>query len=172
MNNSKISKLILILIGISIILGIYLFSITPLDNNIINKNWYSFNIKTRNIDKININNQNIDININNNLNCKKYNYNNRNKTLHFDCNLLIKIKNIKENQLVLDINSKEKNFFLTPEESINYEFEKYFGKTISEFEKYYSQSKEIIKIDYLPSTTITAASATRTHWRTSPSKSK
>ena len=63
--NNKIEKIICILIGVSLIIGIYFILNVPMDSKIKNKTWYNYDIKTGNYNKLYIN-KNIELNISNN----------------------------------------------------------------------------------------------------------
>lgn len=146
--NNKIEKIICILIGVSLIIGIYFILNVPMDNKIKNKTWYNYDIKTGNYNKLYIN-KNIELNIsNNNSKCNKYHYNSRNKKIILDCGIEINILKYTDNYLNVKIDKKEMDFYTDAQTSLNNEFQKYYELTISEYNEKNKQAKEIIKTDY------------------------
>ena len=146
--NNKIEKIICILIGVSLIIGIYFILNVPMDSKIKNKTWYNYDIKTGNYNKLYIN-KNIELNIsNNNSKCNKYHYNSRNKKIILDCGIEINILKYTDNYLNVKIDKKEMDFYTDAQTSLNNEFQKYYELTISEYSEKNKQAKEIIKTDY------------------------
>ena len=116
---------ITIIIFIVILFIIVLFNFksytnVKLDETIIDKNWYKYNILTGYYDILNISENNIKF-------IKPDDTNDLNKYDNFD-----------------NVNQK---FFTNMQDSLNYEFEKYYKKSLSEYKKEKSQVAEVIKIN-------------------------
>ncbi len=150
MKNNKIIVVVTVMICVSILCGIYIFYNNPLDENIKNKDWYSYNIKTGTYDIFKIGDSSFTLLSTNNDydNCTVYKYNTKKKLFTLNCGKNIYYKKYENNYLVLKIDNKEKVFFNSTDESLNYEFESYYEKSILEYKEEKSQIKEVIKIDY------------------------
>ena len=150
---------ITIIIFIVILFIIVLFNFksytnVKLDETIIDKNWYKYNILTGYYDILNISENNIkfikpdDTNdLNKYDNCDSYSYDKKNKTLNLNCKSKIKINNITNNSLDINFDNVNQKFFTNMQDSLNYEFEKYYKKSLSEYKKEKFQVSEVIKIN-------------------------
>ena len=128
---------------------IYINGVSPLDEAIYNKKWYSFNVGDGSYLMAEISNDSILLNGFSGFdNCKEYSYNKKDMIFNLDCDKKIEYNRYKDGELVLEINNKEIHFFDTIEQSYNYEFNKYFNMSEGEFIDSYSQVKELILIDY------------------------
>lgn len=128
---------------------IYINGVSPLDEAIYNKKWYSFNVEDGSYRMIEISNDNILLNGFSGFDiCKEYSYNKKDMIFNLDCDKKIEYNRYKDGELVLEINNKEIHFFDTIEQSYNYEFNKYFNMSEGEFIDSYSQVEELILIDY------------------------
>ena len=67
--------------------------------------------------------------------------------IKLDCNKEVKIDSYDSNSLTLDFDGKNEKYFTNIEDSLNYEFEKYFEKSIVEYKKERSQVTEFSKIN-------------------------
>ena len=152
-NKNIINIAVLLFLGVLIIV----FSrsnVSSIDNNIYNKKWYHYNHISGYYDSIYFENEKITYNKPMNINtsssydnCKKYKYNSKSNLLSLDCGKIIKIIEIKDNKMILEIDDRTTIFFDNIEDTLNYEFETYYGKSIVEFKKEKSQAKDFIKIN-------------------------
>ena len=137
------------MICVAFLCGMYLFYNTPMDKDIKNITWFSYNIKTGAYDIIKIEDSKLtymyegeDFD-----GCSSYRYNTKRKILTLDCGKEIYIKDYSDTYMTLKINNETKTFFKTTDESLNYEFKTFYEKTIIEYENDKTQVKEILKID-------------------------
>lgn len=151
-DNRKI-VLIICLALIFIYLIFHLFASNPINQKILNKNWYRYDRKTGYYEILNIKNESFSYNIPTSSkddgfeSCKKYNYNESSQSLNLDCNKVIKIENIGDNTLTLSIGNQEKVFFTDINSSLNYEFENFFRSSIAEYSENKEHVKNLIKIE-------------------------
>ena len=151
------NKNIIYIIGvfvIGIILTIlYIFKYDKLDSTILNKNWYRYNYTNGYYDVFNIDEYKISYYRPSNDNftneydsCSKYRFNKKSKSLILDCNKQIIIKKIEKNIITLLIDNEENTFFSNIDDSLNYEFNKFYGMSKSEYKKSKTQVLDLIKI--------------------------
>ncbi len=79
--------------------------------------------------------------------CLKYNYDKKKKNFNLSCNKQISILNVKKDKLELVIDDVRKLFYLNPEDSLNYEFENYFNKSVSEYKSEKEQNLALIEVN-------------------------
>lgn len=142
--------MLIVIVGNLIYLQKYGYN--TIDDLILNKKWYNYDYSsgfynTLFIKKSSLVYNNSDSN-SNYTDCKLYNYNKSNNTISMDCGKNIVINKIEDNKLVLYIDSKTEVFFSNEEDAINYEFESYYGKSISEYKKEMTRVKDYLKINY------------------------
>jgi hypothetical protein len=147
MKNNRIVIVVVLMICISTICCLYIYYNLPINENIKGISWYNYNIKEGIYNELKIDNDSITFYyINSNQNCTKYNYNTKLKNIVLDCGITIHIKEVKDNYIVLVINNEENVFFKSPEETLNYEFEKFYEESIIEYTNSKKQVEEILKI--------------------------
>lgn len=123
-----------------------------IDENLLNKKWYQYDnssgyYNTFYMDETSLSyvlpgKENSDF-----LNCKKYNFNKANNQLNLDCGKEIQISEVSDKYIILTINSKKVKFFENVDDSLNYEFEAYHKKSISEYKNEMNRVSELIKIN-------------------------
>lgn len=153
MNNRNIICIIgVFAIGIILTL-LYIFKYDKISNDILDKNWYRYNYINGYYDVFNINEYKMSYyrpsseNFTNIYDkCSSYRYNKKNKTIILDCNKEIIIKNNDKDKLILLIDGEENVFFNNIDDSLNYEFSKFYGKSMSEYKKSESQVIDSIKL--------------------------
>lgn len=153
MNNKNIIYIIgVFIIGIILTL-LYIFKYDKISDNILDKNWYRYNYINGYYDVFNINEYKMSYyrpsseNFTNQYDrCSNYRYNKKNKTIILDCNKEIVIKSSDNNKLTLLIDNEENVFFNNIDDSLNYEFNKFYGKSMSEYKKSESQVVDSIKL--------------------------
>ncbi len=157
MKNKKITYIIYLMIVIILVTLFVLIKYYPvsLENKVMYKKWYKYETTTGYYDTVYIEDNKFNFNKPSNTNvrgrydyCTKYTYNKSNRTFNLDCGEKIVVDKIEENKLVLIINEKKTVFYATPEESLNYEFENYFNKSMSEYKLEMKQNIDFIKINY------------------------
>ena len=79
--------------------------------------------------------------------CTRYSYNKKTNTLKLNCNKDIRIVSYDKDSLSLDFDRKNEKFFSNIDDSLNYEFEVYNQKSITDYKKEKSQVTEISKIN-------------------------
>ncbi len=79
--------------------------------------------------------------------CLKYNYNKKTKEYSLSCDKKISLLKLKKDRLELSIDGVRELFYLKPEDSLNYEFENYFNKSISEYKAEKAQNLELIEVN-------------------------
>lgn len=156
MENKNIKNaIILMIIIILFVLFQYIrFSSRTINEDIYNRVWYKYNYNTGYYDTLIIDKNTIIYNRPTNSsisedynNCHSYFFNKKDNSIVLDCNKKIKILKINDNNINLLIDNKVSVFFNSLDESINYEFETYYGKSIVEYKKEKLQAKEFIKIN-------------------------
>ena len=156
MKKNKYVYVILLMIAIIIlmIINIFKYDSTELDEGISNKVWYRYNYNNGLYETLKITKSKIDYfkptgtnNTNSLDNCTKFNYDKKNKILKLNCNKEIKILSFDSNSLTLEFDDKNQKFFLSIEDSLNYEFETYFEKSIIDYKKERNQVTDFSKIN-------------------------
>ena len=124
-------------------------------DGILNKKWYYYNSTSGNYEILNIDNNKITYYKSQSNSseseydlCKSFIYNKKNNIIKLDCNKEFQIVSYNENKLVLINDNKKKVFFNNASSAKNYEFESYYGKSISEYKKEMLQVQEFSKISY------------------------
>lgn len=153
MKNRNIIYIIgIFIIGIILTL-LYIFKYDKINDYILDKNWYRYNYINGYYDIFNINEYKMSYYRPSNENfssdydkCSNYRYNKSNKTIILDCNKEIVIKDSTKDKLVLLIDGEENTYYTNIEDSLNYEFSKFYGKSMSEYKKSESQVVDSIKL--------------------------
>ena len=129
-------------------------NLSSIDERIFDVEWYHYNHNNGYYDIIKFTKDNVEFTKPMNVNevsaydgCKKYTYDRKNNLLSLDCKKQIKFIETSDNKILLEIDGKATSFFKNAEDSINYEFESYYGKNIVEFKKEKAQAKDFIKIN-------------------------
>ncbi len=149
MKNRNVVIILTIMIFTIVLCGIKIFYSAPISENIKNKSWYNYDIKTGAYSIIKIENDKFtymsdSINLNN---CLSYKYNKKAKTINLDCGVKISINNYDKDYINLKINENSITFFDTFEGTQNYEFEKYYEKSIIEYTNEKKEVQEILKVN-------------------------
>ena len=135
------------------ILNFFKYNFNKINNSILEKKWYHYNNVNGYYDIIYMEKNSfkyqvpLESNSKEFINCNNYVYNKKNQLLSLNCGKDIKIVDFSDNRLDIQIDGKDKVFFDTLDASLNYEFELYFGKTMSEFKNSKSQAKDFLKIN-------------------------
>lgn len=154
MKNKKIYTIILIMI-VLIIMSISYYNkyyYATIDKSIMDNKWYKYNPLTGYYDTISFEEDSFVYNTNykdnDYQNCTNYVYDKKNKILNLNCNKKIKINSISKNKLELTLDSKKVYFYSNIEDTMNYEFENYYKKNLSEYKKEMNRVKDLTKINY------------------------
>lgn len=153
MNNRNIICIIgIFIIGIILTL-LYIFKCDKISSDILDKNWYRYNYINGYYDVFNINEYKMSYyrpsseNYTNQYDkCGNYRYNKKKKTIILDCNKEIVIKSSDKDKLTLLIDGEKNVFYTNIDDSLNYEFNKFYGKSMSEYKKSESQVVDLIKL--------------------------
>lgn len=150
MKNKRMITIIICMLFVTLLSGLYVFYNYPMDENIKDVSWFSYNIKTGTYDILKIEESKLTYMYDGNEynGCSNYNYNSKSKKIILSCGKEIVIKDFKNNYLSLIINGETKTFFKATDDALNYEFQKYYEKSIAEYESEKSQIKEVVKIDF------------------------
>ena len=153
MKNKIYDYLIIVVISLIIlaIINFFVFGFNSIDSNITNKKWYHYDFVTGYYDLLEIKNDTVELKSYNTTKnyekCTVYNYDKKNNILHLDCREKIEIYKTEKNSLELKIDDYDKVFFDNYEDSINYEFKNYFGKSVIDYKDEKSQVTEYSKIN-------------------------
>ena len=126
-----------------------------LEKKVLDINWYYYDSKTGYYNKLYINDGYLNYYKADNTsvqniydNCSKYTYKKKKKEFTLNCGEKLLINSYNNDKLSLLINNKEFLFFKNPFDSLNYEFEKYYNQSISEYKIQRMQGIDFIKINY------------------------
>lgn len=148
-NNIYVFFCLLIIILISLIF-LFKYSTKNIDENILSVKWYNYDVSNGYYNIFYIDEENFQYSTAKDNDtyskCDKYSYNKKGKTLSLNCNKKIDIMEINNDNIILNIDSKKRVFFKNIDDSLNYEFKNYYGKTMSEYRQEKSQVKDVIKI--------------------------
>ncbi len=156
MKNKNIIYIIFLMLITLFIVIAYLFrySTTTINKDLLNTKWYRYNNTNGYYDVLEFSENNFKYykadntnNPNEYDNCKNYIYNKVSKTFNLDCGKSIKIVNYNNDKLEIELDEKNLTFFKDIENSVNYEFELTFGKSMVDYKKEKSQILETIKIN-------------------------
>ena len=156
MKNRDIINIIGFMIILLVIVVMYFFRYksNTIDEDIMNKTWYRYDYTTGYYEKIVFNSNNIvyykPVKGNETTEydgCLKYNYNKKNNEFTLDCGLKIKYLSSTNEKLSLKVNNNDRIFYLNVDDSLNHEFESYYGKSIYNYKKEKMQAKEFIKVN-------------------------
>ena len=157
MKNKRITYIIYIMLVIIIVTLFVLIKYLPVkvENRLLYKKWYKYDTSTGYYNMVYVENNKFTYNKPGNTNvrgkydyCSKYTYDKSKKVFKLDCGEKITLDSVNDNKLVLIINDKKNVFYSTPEESLNYEFENYFNKSVSKYKTEKSQNIDFVKINY------------------------
>ena len=142
----------IILIIIVCFFCLFKYKSVSLDENLLNKKWYQYDTFTGYYNTFTINENSLSYVLPGRensefLNCKNYTFNKANNNLNLDCGKQIQIGEVSSKNIVLTIDSKKVKFFENIDDSLNYEFESYFKKSISEYKNEMARVSELIKIN-------------------------
>ena len=147
-------SLIMIIIIILVIINFLRYNSATLNGSIMNKNWYRYDYNNGYYEKIYLEGNKISYYKPSRLNeenifdyCKSYSYNKKTKTYNLDCKRNIKIKSKKNNSIVVEVDDKSYAFFDNIDDSLNYEFEAYFEKSMIDYKKEKIQVTEFSNIN-------------------------
>ncbi len=153
MKNRRYDYLIIVLISLIIlaIINIFVFGFNSLDSDLLNKKWYHYDFTNGYYEVLEFTNDKIQYNsFNSKTNyekCSTYNYDKKKNTLNLDCGEIIEIYKSTDNSLELNIDDYDKVFFSNSDDSLNYEFKNYYGKSIIDFKDEKSQVTEYSQIN-------------------------
>lgn len=141
----------IILIIIVCFFCLFKYKNITLDDNLLNKKWYQYDNSTGYYNTFYMDENSLSYVLtgkenNEFLNCKKYNFNRANNQLNLDCDKEIQINEVNDKYIVLTIDSKKVKFFENVDDSLNYEFESYHKKSISEYKKEMNRVSDLIKV--------------------------
>lgn len=154
----KNSRIIYLVVFVILVVLITIFSVlrysTLSIKDINNTKWYRYNYSNGLYETLEFKNTEVNFfkptstnNVNSLDNCTKYSFDKKNKTLILDCGKKIKINSYDKDYLSIEFDEKNEKFFSNIEDSLNYEFETYFEKSIVDFKKEKSQVTDISKIN-------------------------
>lgn len=151
---NRIIKLIFVSIIVIIIVCffcLFKYGKNTLDPNLLNKKWYHYDNSTGYYDTFYMDGVNMSYSLYDEKNeyssCKKYTFNKSKNELVLDCGKKIQVIEIKDDYIVLAIDLKKTKFFSNIDDTLNYEFELFFDKSISEYKNEMSRVSELIKIN-------------------------
>ena len=157
MKNRVVIYIIYFMIVVIMITIFVLLKYLPVhvESKVMNMNWYSYDSKTGYYYKLFINDKEFNyIKVDNTSvqtiydTCSKYTYDKVKKKFTLNCGETFLINSVNDSKLSLSINNKEKMFFKNPFDSLNYEFEKYFSQSMSEYRIDKLQGIDYIKINF------------------------
>ena len=124
------------------IINVFKYSLIGIDSSLSGKVWYRYNYNNGLYETLEFKDNEINYfkptgtnNINSLDSCTKYNYNKTNNTIELNCKKNIHIISYDKNSLTLEFDSKSEKYFTDIEDSLNYEFENYFNKSIVDYKK-------------------------------------
>ena len=156
MKNKNILGVIIFMIFIIIlvVINFFRYKYNAIDEDLISKNWYRYNYKNGYYDILSFNNRKISLIRPTNINepsiydyCSKYSYDKKNNTFKLDCNVDLKIEYVDSNKLIVRNNNKKNVYFDNIEDSVNYEFENYFNKSMIDYKSERQQVMEFSQIN-------------------------
>ncbi len=143
--------MVIISLIILAIINFFMFGFNSIDSKILNKNWYHYDYTTGYYELLIINKDKIEYKSNNSQidlsDCNTYNYDKKKNLIEMNCGKNLEIRKIKSNSLETKIDIYDKVFFDNIEDSMNYEFKNYFGKSIIDFKDEKKEVTEYSKID-------------------------
>lgn len=153
MKNKDYSYLIIfiVLLIIATIINIFVFGFNSINHKLLDKKWYHYDYSTGYYDILNFYGDKVIYNSSNTEKiyneCIIYNYDKKKNILNFDCGKKIKIRKVNNSNIELNIDDYDKVFFDNIEDSLNYEFKNYFGKSIVDYKEDKNQVTEYSKIN-------------------------
>lgn len=153
MKNKGIVYIVVTIILIIIVCFFCLFrySFNTLDSKLVNKKWYHYDNLTGYYNTFYIDGTKFEYSSPENgsifSECNKYVFNKIKNELNLNCGKTINIEDVNNNKLTLSIESKKVVFFDSIDDTLNYEFESFYSKSISEYKKEMSRVIDLIKID-------------------------
>ena len=153
MKNRYFSYIIIAVISLIIlaIINFFVFGFNSLDKKIINKKWYHYDYTTGYYDLLQIYKDSVSYKSYNQVNkydnCHTYTFDKKKDIINLDCKKQIKIYRVTKNTLEIKAGGYDKVFFDNIDDSINYEFKNYFGKSIVDYKDEKKQVTEYSKIN-------------------------
>ncbi len=156
MKNKRIYYILVIMIFIIVlmIINVLKYNYLSIDNMVQNKTWYRYNYNNGiyetlyvNGDKINYFKPTSENNVNSLDNCTKFTFDKKNNVLKLNCNKSIKIYSVDSKSLSIDFDGKNEKYFTNIDDSLNYEFESYYQKSLIDYKKEKNQVTELSKIN-------------------------
>ncbi len=155
MKNKKIVYFVIVSLIIIALTVVSIFKYVSLSiNTLSNTKWYRYNYTNGIYESLEFKDGIINYfkptqtnNVNSLDNCTSYSYNKKNKSLKLNCDKEIKIVNYDNNSLSLEFDGKSEKFFSSIEDSLNYEFETYFEKSLVEYKNQRIQVTDFSKIN-------------------------
>ncbi len=153
MKNKEYSYILIVIVFLIIlaIINFFVFGFDAINNIILNKEWYHYDYTTGYYDILKIDKDSINYNSSNTKdnyeNCYQYSFDKKKDIINLNCGKKIEIKKISNNSINLVIDGYDKVFFKNVDDSLNYEFKNYFGKTIVDYRDEKSQVTEYSKIN-------------------------
>ena len=145
---------IMIFIIILMVIKVLRYNVLSIDNKIQDITWYRYNFNNGLYETLYIKNGTIKYfkptgtnNTNSLDNCTKYNYDKNKKRLKLNCDKDIKVVSYEKTYLAIDFDGKLEKYFTNIEDSLNYEFEAYFQKSMTDYKKERNQVTEVSKIN-------------------------
>ena len=156
MKNKNIANisLIMIIIIILVIINFLRYNSVIFNESILKKNWYRYDYNNGLYEKIYLENNKVSYYKPSKMNeenifdyCKEYVYDKQTKLFNLDCKRSIKITSKSKNSILVDVDDKNYIFFDNIDDSLNYEFEKYFEKSMVDYKKEKAQVTEFSNIN-------------------------
>lgn len=145
----------MIMIIIATIFVLIKYRPVHIDSKVIDTDWYNYDSKTGYYYKINISNDSFNYVKFDNTSvqtlydtCNKYTYDKIKKQFTLNCGEKILINSVNNDKLSISFNNKERLYFKNPFDSLNYEFEKYFNQSMSEYRINKLHGIEYIRINF------------------------
>ncbi len=157
MKNKRITYIIYFMVVIILVTLFVLikYYTSTIDKDVLYKYWYKYDTTTGYYTKLYFEDETFSFYKPSNTNvrgkydyCTKYVFDKKSKSFNLNCGEKIILDKYQKDKLILIINDKKTVFFLNPEDSLNYEFESYFNKSMSEYKLELNQNTEIIKVNY------------------------
>lgn len=144
----------MVMVLVIIMMYFFRFYSNTIPEEIMNIDWYHYNINNGYYEKIIFNSDKIKYYRPSNIKdlneydiCSKYSFNKKTNQIKMDCNKNIKLVKNNIDNILLNIDGKSYSFFKNVDESINYEFKNYYQKSIIEYKKEKDQVKELVQIN-------------------------
>ena len=156
MKNKNILGVIIFMlfIVILVVISFFRYKYNSIENDLINNKWYKYNYKNGYYDILTFSNGKVSLIKPTEINepslfdyCTKYSYDKKNKKYKLDCNVDLRILSVDKEKLVIQSNNKKHFYFNNIEDSLNYEFESYYNKSMVDYKKEKEQVMDYSKIN-------------------------